>query len=301
MVQAMKKVVSLKECIQVVLAVVEFSVELDYQLARDLCAAVVESCSLVLDCPLDHVFCGGTMSSVSGKVAQSRKRTVVTPGVGGGMLGGGGQPVGMLISYGGGSVLTGGGQPEAGNLFGTSGRQKECVRPSNEVATIASGKMAVSSGPSYQRVQKDGWGEGEPWVTHAALGGGMLGRTGGDKTASVALTSWGGGKEMMGGGQQGAGSLFSSGGGGREGHYCGQHHGAGQEGQQHCGGPGAAGGPGGRPNGAEENPWYPQWAETIRSVELLPLTEEGDGPVVIGDWIVQVTPLMEDMSSQSAA
>ena len=68
----------------------------------------------------------------------------------------------------------------------------------------------------------------------------MLGCTGGDKTASIALTSWGGGKEMMGGGQQGAGSLLSSIGGGRGGHYCGQHHGAGQEGQQHCGGPGAA-------------------------------------------------------------
>jgi len=68
----------------------------------------------------------------------------------------------------------------------------------------------------------------------------MFGCTGGDKTASIALTSWGGGKETMGGGQQGAGSLLSSIGGGREGHYCGQHHGAGQEGQQHCGGPGAA-------------------------------------------------------------
>ena len=29
--------------------------------------------------------------------------------------------------------------------------------------------------------------------------------------------------------------------------------------------------------------------------------EEGNGPVVVGDWIVQVTPHMEDMSSQSAA
>ena len=72
-------------------------------------------------------------------------------------------------------------------------------------------------------------------MTHA-----MLGCTGGDKTARIALASWGEGKEMMGEGRQGAGSMLSSGGGGREGHYCGQHHGAGQEGQQHCGGPGAA-------------------------------------------------------------
>ena len=69
--------------------------------------------------------CGGMMSSVSGKVAQSGKRTDVTPCVGGGMRGGGGQPVGTPISYGGGSELTGGGRPEAGNLFGPSGRQKE--------------------------------------------------------------------------------------------------------------------------------------------------------------------------------
>ena len=66
-------------------------------------------------------------------MAQSGKRTDVTPGVEGGVLGGGGQP----IPHGGGSVVTGGGQPEAGNLFGPSGRQKESVRPSNEVATIA--------------------------------------------------------------------------------------------------------------------------------------------------------------------
>ena len=46
------------------------------------------------------------------------------------------------------------------------------------------------------------------------------------------------------------------------------------------GGPGGAGGPGG---------------------ELPLLTEEGDGPVVVGDWIVQVTPHMEAMSSQFAA
>ena len=94
--------------------------------------------------------CGGMVSSISGKVAQSGKRTDVTPGVGGGILGGGGQPVGMPIPYGSGYGLTGGGQPEAGNLFGPGGRQRENVRPSNEVATIASGKVAVSSGPSYQ-------------------------------------------------------------------------------------------------------------------------------------------------------
>ena len=41
--------------------------------------------------------------------------------------------------------------------------------------------------------------------------------------------------------------------------------------------------------------------EAIRSVGLPLLTEEGNGPVVVGDWIVQVTPHMEDMSSQSAA
>ena len=73
--------------------------------------------------------CGGMMSSVSGKVAQSGKRTDVTCGVGGGTLRGGGQLVGM--PYGGGSGLTGGGQPEAGNLFGPSGRQRENVSPSN--------------------------------------------------------------------------------------------------------------------------------------------------------------------------
>ena len=65
---------------------------------------------------------------------------------------------------------------------------------------------------------------------------------------------------------------------------------------------GGPGGPGDQPNGVEQNEWYPQWAETITSVELPLLTEEGNGPVVVGDWIVQVTPHMEeDMSSQSAA
>ena len=38
----------------------------------------------------------------------------------------------------------------------------------------------------------------------------MLGCTSGDKTASVALTSWEGREKMMGGGQQEAGSLLSS-------------------------------------------------------------------------------------------
>ena len=52
-------------------------------------------------------------------------------------------------------------------------------------------------------------------------------------------------------------------------------------------------------DGVEQNEWYPHWAEAIRSVELPLLTEEGNGPVVVGDWIVQVTPHMEDMSSQS--
>ena len=55
-IQVIKKVVSLKEYIQLVLAVAKFSVELDYQLAMDLCAAVVESRSLVLDCPLVQVY-----------------------------------------------------------------------------------------------------------------------------------------------------------------------------------------------------------------------------------------------------
>ena len=146
--------------------------------------------------------CGGMRSSVSGKVAQSEKGTDVTPGVGGGMLSGSGQPVGAPIPYGGGSELTGGGQPEAGNLFGPSGQQRESVSLSNEVATITSGKVAVSSGPSYQCFQRGGWGEGEPWGAQAILGGGMLGCASGDKTASVALTSWEGRKKMMGGGQQ---------------------------------------------------------------------------------------------------
>ena len=97
--------------------------------------------------------CGGMTSSVSGKVAQSEKGTDVTPGVGGGMLIG--QPVGAPIPYGGGSELTGGGQPEAGNLFGPSGQQRESVSLSNEVATITSGKVAVSSGPSRQCFQRE--------------------------------------------------------------------------------------------------------------------------------------------------
>ena len=183
--------------------------------------------------------CGGMKSSVSGKVAQSEKGTDVTPGVGGGMLSGSGQPVGAPIPYGGGSELTGGGQPEAGTLFGPSGQQRESVSLS---ATTTSGKVAVSDGPSYQCFQRGGWGEGEPWGTQAILGGGMLGCTSGDKTASVAPTAWGEGKKTIGGGQQEAGSLLSSVGGGREGRYYGygQHHGAGQERQQHCGGPGAA-------------------------------------------------------------
>ena len=151
--------------------------------------------------------CGGMGSSVSGKVAQSEKGTDATPSVGGGMLSGSGQPP---IPYGGGSELTGGGQPEAGNLFGPSGQQRESVSLSNEVAAITSGKVAVSSGPSYECFQRIGWGEGEPWGTQAILRGGILGCTSGDKTASVALSSWGVGKKMMGGGQQEAGSLLSS-------------------------------------------------------------------------------------------
>ena len=128
-------------------------------------------------------------------MAQSEKGTDVTLGVGGGMLSGSGQPLG-------GSELTGGGQPEAGNLFGPSGQQRESVSLPNEVATITSGKVAVSSGPSCQCFQRGGWGEGEPWGAQAILGGGMLGCASGDKTASVALTSWEGRKKMMGGGQQ---------------------------------------------------------------------------------------------------
>jgi hypothetical protein len=42
-------------------------------------------------------------------------------------------------------------------------------------------------------------------------------------------------------------------------------------------GPGGPGGPGGLDR-------YPHWAECVRTVEPPPLTEEGDGPVVIGDW-----------------
>ena len=142
----------------------------------------------------------------------------------------------------------------------------------------------------------------------------------------------------------------SSGGGGREGHYCVQHHGAGQEGQQHCGGPGAAeiaammnvvmgGGQhradslsnfgGGQHHGAghgcqqqcggslaligDGQNWsaggggiwqqgaglpadledpvglvgldrYPHCADCVRTVELPPLTEEGDEPVE-GAWL----------------
>ena len=47
--------------------------------------------------------CGGMRSSVSGKVAQSEGGTDATPGIGGGMLSGRGQPVGAPIQYGGGS------------------------------------------------------------------------------------------------------------------------------------------------------------------------------------------------------
>ena len=47
----------------------------------------------------------------------------------------------------------------------------------------------------------------------------------------------------------------------------------------------------------------PGLEETVRSVELPPLPELSEsevGPLIAGDWITSVTPLMKDLSSSSA-